>query len=141
MEKIIKIDGKDVNFKTNGIALLLYKQQTGRDLMPDLFKLIGSVDPSKINTSTIDVSALDLYVLYDVCWTFAKIADPKIPPVLEWAGEFETFPIVDVFKETIELLMECITCSAEVKKALATASLNQKVKHSKQKISFLQRYK
>ncbi len=141
MEKIIKISGKDVKFKTNGVALLIYKQQTGRDLIPDLFKLIGEVDIANISANNINLANLNTQVLFDICWTFAKIATPDIPPVLEWASEFDSFPIVDIFKETMELVIECITCSAKVKKEVATATLKQKAMHSKRKTSFSQLFK
>lgn len=124
MEKTIEIGGRSVPFKTNGIALLIYKSQTGRDLIPDIVK---TVDVSKIGKiregelAPIDVSRLDMAVLYDICWVFAKIASPGIPPVMEWLEGFEAFPVIDVFKEVLPLLMECITCSAEIKNTAATA--------------------
>lgn len=134
MEKTIPIGGQDVRFKTNGIALLIYKSQFGRDLIPDILKL---VDASKLgdlqngDATRVDISSFDISTLYDICWVFAKIADASIPPVLEWAGRFDAFPIIDVFKEIIPLLMECISCSAEVKNAVATAGLKTKAMRSK----------
>lgn len=131
MEKILTIDGRRVPFKTNGIALLLYKQQTGRELIPDLFRLLGGVKPDDIAKNDLGLVNLDTQVLYDVCWTFAKLADPSIPPVMEWAGGFERFPLVDVFKEILELVLDCISCSADVKKAQATAGWSRSAKRSK----------
>lgn len=139
MEKTIKISGQDVRFKTNGIALLLYKAQVGRDLIPDILRLVDEKKLSELQSGEIaaaDISRLDVAVLYDICWTFAKIAQPELPPVMEWVGGFETFPIMDVFKEILPLLTECISCSAEVKNAAATAGLTAKATRSKRSKSF-----
>lgn len=132
MEKIISIGGKPTRFKSNGVSLLVYKANTGRDMIPDLVKMTDSKG---------DISGLDLQVLYDVCWTFAKIADASIPPVMEWLETFDAFPVADVFREVMELVAECITCSAEVKNAIAAAGLRRKAIPSKRNGLFSRRHK
>lgn len=132
MEKIVTIGGKPTKFKSNGVSLLVYKANTGRDMIPDLVKMTDSSG---------DVSGLDLQVLYDICWTFAKIADASIPPVMEWLESFDAFPVADVFREVMELVTECITCSAEVKNVMATAGLRRKANPSKRSGLFSRRRK
>lgn len=134
MEKTIKISERDVKFKTNGIALLIYKSQTGSNLIPDIIKLVDNDQLKQIEDGKqvkLDASRLDVSILYGICWTFAKIADDTIPPMLEWVAGFDTFPIIDVFKEIVPMIMECISCSAEVKNAMAAAGLMKTQKRSK----------
>ena len=95
MEKIIKIGEREVKFKSTGSAPLRYKMQFKRDLFADILKM------ENINNN---LSALDLEMFYNVAWIFAKIADPTIPPPLEWLDTFEVFPIVEVVTEIQDLL-------------------------------------
>lgn len=98
MEKIINIDGKDITFKATGSAPLRYKMQFKRDLFADVMKMRG--------ISEKNIESLDLEILYDVSWIFAKIADPTIPPPLEWLDTFNSFPIKEVFPQIQELLID-----------------------------------
>jgi len=96
METVIKIDGKDVRFKSTGSAPLRYKMQFKRDFFADIMKMQGAVDG--------DLSRLDLEVFYNIAWVYAKTADPSIPPPLEWLDTFDTFPIVEILPQLQDIL-------------------------------------
>ncbi len=113
MEKILTIDGKQVPFKSSGAFLLRYKMQFGRDAVADIAKLQGVTD-EKGNVK--DFAALDLEVFYNMVWTLAKIADPTIPPPLEWLDAFGTFPIVDILPELIDMILGNFSTSVSPKK-------------------------
>lgn len=112
MEKILTIDGKQVHFRSTGAFLLRYKAQFGRDAMQDLFKLQQALSP---DGQTVDVGALDLEVFYNLVWTLAKVADPTIPPPLEWLDSFGEFPIIDIIPEVVEMIFSSITSTAKKK--------------------------
>ena len=107
MEKIIKIDGKEVKFKSTGATPIKYKRQFGRDFFSDLFKMndIGEALNSKSKKSNIN--NLDMDVFYNIAWVLAKGAD-DIPPLEEWLESFESFPIVEIIAELNELLLASI---------------------------------
>lgn len=97
MRKTITIDGKDVVLQTNGLVPLMYKKEFKRDFFADIFAL---------QRKNVDVE-----VVYNLIWTFAKIADDDIPDLWEWAAQFETFPAIECMPIATEMVTACITTS------------------------------
>lgn len=89
MEKIIKIDGREVRFMSRASLPLRYKAQFGRDLFADMAKLEHAEN---------DITKLDTEVFYNIIWTMAKLAD-DIPPLVDWLDTFNSFPVLEVFNE------------------------------------------
>ncbi|NWK10404.1 hypothetical protein [Clostridium cadaveris] len=111
MEKILIIDNKEVPFKSTGAFFLKYKAQFKKDGISELIKVSECIE--KIGKSnTVD---LDSDVLYNLIWTLAKTANPKIKPPMQWFDEFETFPIIEVVIELQDLLMSTIQSSVKAK--------------------------
>ncbi len=113
MEKELTIDGRPVRFKSTGAFLLRYKNQFGRDALQDIFKLQNAVDESG---AVSDAGSFDLEVIYNLIWTLAKTADPKLPPPLEWLDTFEEFPLADVVPEVVDLIFASLGSTVEPKK-------------------------
>lgn len=113
MEKVLMIDGRQVKFKSTGAFLLRYKAQFKRDALQDLLKLEGAIDKKN---QIKDIDALDLEVLYNMVWTLAKVADPSIPPPMEWLDEFSAFPIMEILPEVIDMITGCLTSTVKSKK-------------------------
>lgn len=100
MEKTIIIDGKKVNFKSNGATPLRYKAQFGKDYFNEILKLapLQSLKEKK----TIDpklLASLDFEVFYNLAWIMAKTADPTIPEPMEWLEQFDEFPMAQIIPE------------------------------------------
>lgn len=126
MEKIIKIADKEVKFKFTMSAFYIFKNQFGYDAMtqivPSLGQIMASLDLSvleKKKTSNTEIvrmlgSALErtygfeMVDLLNVIWAFAKAGDEKIGSPINFYGEFETFPVVDVLKELLPSLLEAL---------------------------------
>lgn len=126
MEKIIKIADKEVKFKFTMSAFYIFKNQFGYDAMtqivPSLGQIMASLDLSvleKKKTSNTEIvrmlgSALErtygfeMVDLLNIIWAFAKAADEKIGSPINFYGEFETFPVVDVLKELLPSLLEAL---------------------------------
>lgn len=108
MEKIIKIDGRDVKFKATGGTMYRYKSQFGREYIADVIELENcrlKVPDGKGGTKTsYDMTKFSLETMYNLAWVLAKTADDTIPPPQEWLDSFDEFPIVDIWKELGELL-------------------------------------
>lgn len=123
MEKTIVIDDKKVRFKTNGAIPLRYKAQFGKDYFKEIFKMLPIARMGK-NPKPEDLESLDFEVFYNVAWIMAKTANPTIPEPIEWLGEFEEFPIADIFPELQDLMMA--TLQSKKKTAAAAAAMAKK---------------
>jgi hypothetical protein len=112
MEKTILIDGQKVLFKTNGAIPLRYKAQFGKDYFKEILKMapLAEIQGKKIEPS--DLELLDFDIFYNVAWIMAKTANPTIPEPLEWLGNFDEFPMADIFPE----LQEMMICSLQSSK-------------------------
>lgn len=114
MEKIIKIDGKDIKFKSTGAYLYKYKAQFGRDAIQDMFKVSEAFDPDTKEVK--EGKTMDLLVFYDMVWALAKAADPSIPPPEEWLDTFEEFPLADHLGEWMEMIQSSFKSTVKSKK-------------------------
>lgn len=99
MEKLIKIENKEVALRTTGATLLRYKMQFGKDLLTELIKLDGAY-----RNGELQAEKLDFEMFFNILWVMAKTADPNIKPPLEWLDEFEEFPIMEILPEVMVLL-------------------------------------
>lgn len=137
MEKTITIGSVPVRFMTNGLALLTYKREIGRDLIPDLFSIYGGKDEVEAaKDGSVDVEKLNVEAIYNIAYVFAKLADPQIGSRDEWLSGFDAFPVMDIALEIVPLALECITSEAKIKNQLATAGLRSKAMLSARKRSF-----
>lgn len=115
MEKTITIDGRAVRLKSTGATVLRYKQQFGKDYFGELLKLVKLAEPFSANDE-LDLSAMnsedlalfDLEVLYNFVWVLAKTADKNIPEPIEWLDEFDSFPIMEILPEIMDILATSI---------------------------------
>ena len=143
MEKVITIGATPVRFKTNGIALLTYKREIGRDLIPDLFSIYGGKDEIEKanNAHEVNVEKLNIEAIYNISYVFAKIADSSIGSRDEWLESFDVFPVADIALEIVPLAIECITSDAKIKNRLATVGLRSKATPFGRKKSFWRLHK
>lgn len=104
MEKIIKIDGKEIKLKSNAALPLKYKFQFHREAFQDLGKLNNVMGKNEN-----DITQLELEVFYNFLWILAKTAEPSIPPLLEWLETYDSLPIMDIIPEIIDMIMSNLT--------------------------------
>lgn len=116
MEKILTIDGQQIKFKSSAAFLLRYKMQFQRDGLKDLIRLQDAIDAETNQLKNTD--EFDLEVFYNMTWVLAKVANPQIPPPLEWLDTFSEFPLIDIIPEVIELMMLCLQSSVQSKKKI-----------------------
>lgn len=114
MEKILNIDGKMVKFKSTGASLLRYKMEFRRDALQDFYKLLDCVNQETQEIE--DVSALDLDVFYNLSWVLAKTGDPSIGTLIEWLDTFDTFPVLEILPDVVDLFLNCLTSTVQSKK-------------------------
>jgi hypothetical protein len=95
MERIVRIDGKDIPFKASAALPLRYKTQFGKDFFADMSSM-GEIEK--------DFSKINSEIFYQIIWTLAKCADANIPPLIEWVDLFDEFPVFSIFAEVSDLL-------------------------------------
>lgn len=112
MDKIIRIDGKDVGFKATALTPRLYRHKIGRDIIQDLNKLRKAYNKaaSLPETATAEeredaqLSGMDLEIFENVSFIMARQYDANIPSTPEeWLDGFKTFSIYEILPGLLEL--------------------------------------
>lgn len=107
MEKLLEIDGKQINFKTTAATALHYKAQFHRDYLVDVLKLVKLKKLQNLDVNNLDfdeLSQVDFNGMYNLVWALAKTADRTIPDPISWFDQFQEFPIMEIFYDLIELV-------------------------------------
>ena len=112
MEKMVKIDGKEVGFRATALTPRIYRHKIGRDMIQDLNKLQASYNKAmRLPDEATDeerkeaqLSALDLEIFENAAYVMAKQYDANLPnSPEEWLDEFETFSIYEILPAILEL--------------------------------------
>lgn len=115
MEKTILIDGHEVKLKTNGSTPMRYKAQFKRDYLAEivrmmkLFSLLNKDDLTDLEYEELD--KVDMSIVYNIVWTYAKTADDSVPEPIVWFESFDEFPILDVTLQIVELATNSLRSS------------------------------
>lgn len=123
MEKVLNIGGKEVGLKSTAGTMMRYRNNCGRDFIKDLIKLQKSMSERVDKDSDFD--AVDLDIFEKIAWCMAKTYDNSIPDIETWLDQFETFDIMQVLPEIMNLLvanMEQINDDGKKKTEEATAN-------------------
>lgn len=112
MEKMVKIDGKEVGFRATALTPRIYRHKIGRDMIQDLNKLQGAYNKAmRLTDEATDeerkeaqLSALDLEIFENAAYVMAKQYDANLPnSPEEWLDGFETFSIYEILPAILEL--------------------------------------
>lgn len=111
MEKTIEAGGVKIRLASNAATPLRYKMQFHSDFFADLLKLSKALgiqkkgkklDLEKISWESLNY--LDISLLYNFVWVYAKAADKNIPDPIEWLESLEALPI-DSFSDELQDLI------------------------------------
>lgn len=113
MDKIIKIDGKDVKFRATARTPRLYRGIIGRDMIQDMNKLSKAynkaasvkADATEEEKMEAQLSATDLEIFENAAYIMARHATPDDIPNNpdEWLDTFNMFSIYEVLPQLLEL--------------------------------------
>lgn len=103
MEKVLNIGGKEVKMKSTAGTMMRYRNNFNRDFIKDLVSLQGKLT-DKIEKGQ-EFEALDLDIFEKIAWCMAKTSDDNIPDIEHWLDGFETFDIMQVLPEIMNLLV------------------------------------
>ena len=91
MDRIIRIDDREVRVRMSADTLRVYRKEFGRDLMKDMMGMQNEYDMEMIEN------------LFYIC---AAAADPEIPPIDEWLSQFSVFALYQASSELIKLWVD-----------------------------------
>lgn len=112
IEKTVKIQEKEVKFKSSATIPRLYRIKFKRDIFKDLSKLEKSFQGQG---SQFEID--DLEIFENVAYIMAYHADNTIPPTIEeWLDGFEMFSIYEILPEILELWGSNLQTDVESKK-------------------------
>ena len=123
MEKTLNIDGKEVRFKSTAGTLMRYRMNFGRDLIKDIAKLEKRY--KSVENGEDEFEIYDLEMFEKIAWAMAKTANNDISDIENWLDEFESFSIMVILPEIMDLLIANMKQEQESKKNLMKV-VNQK---------------
>lgn len=95
MEKIIKVEDREVRLKVTAATLIHYRREFNRDPLQDLIKL------SKLED---DITQIDLTLFYNFFYIMAKSGDNSINNMDEFLDQFEIMPLEEIIPIVIDFL-------------------------------------
>lgn len=116
MEKTLNIDGKDVKFKSTAGTLMRYRMNFGRDLIKDIAKLEKRY--KSVESGEDEFEIYDLEMFEKIAWSMAKTANNDIADIENWLDEFESFSIMVILPEIMDLLIANMKQEQDSKKNL-----------------------
>ena len=125
MEKMVKIDGKEVGFRATALTPRIYRHKIGRDMFQDLNKLQAAYNKAtQLPDEATDeerkkaqLSVLDLEIFENAAYVMAKQYDANLPnSPEEWLDGFETFSIYEILPDILELWQLNSATTAKPKK-------------------------
>ena len=84
MEKIIRIDGRDIPFRATAAIPRLYRIKFGRDIMQDMKDIQQAVEKAENGEEPIPVKLLEVFE--NVAYLMARHANPQMPERGRMAG-------------------------------------------------------
>lgn len=129
MEKIIRIDNKDITFKSTAGTLMRYRNNFGRDLIKDIVALDKKFKTVKSGIAQFEILELDMFE--KIAWSMAKTANNNIPDIEHWLDEFNSFSIMHILPEIMELLIGNLRQENEKKRMIENATAYHQKHHQK----------
>ena len=119
MKKTLTIDNKEVGFDFNMSTFIVFKSQTGVDMLPiltqltsellkgteDLFEEGKDITTYDVGTILENVYSVEMVDLLNFVWSMAKTNDPQIQEPVKWFSQFEKFELIDVLQELLEIVL------------------------------------
>ena len=108
MDKVIRIDDKDVKFRATARTPRLYRVIIGRDMIIDMNQLANKyrkVNEAKKNGDNLSFTSKELQIFEDAAYVMARHATPDIEQQTadDWLDSFNMFSIYEVLPHLLEL--------------------------------------
>lgn len=109
MDKVIRIDDKDVEFRATARTPRLYRVIIGRDMIVDMNKLSKKYkavnESKKKGDDDISFTAEDLQIFEDAAYVMARHANPDMRERTadDWLDSFDMFSIYEILPDLLIL--------------------------------------
>lgn len=113
MDRVIKIDGKDVKFRATALTPRLYRRVLLRDMIQDMNQLRKayskatsvSKDATEEEKMEAQMSSIDLEIFENAAYIMARHATPDniAPTPDEWLDSFNMFSIYEILPQLLQL--------------------------------------
>lgn len=109
MDRVIKIEGREVNFRATARTPRLYRAIIGRDMIKDMAQLrkafLDISKKSKEEQEEAALSVMDLQIFEDAAYVMARQADPDMEERTadDWLDTFEMFSIYEILPQILDL--------------------------------------
>lgn len=137
MEKVIKIEEKEITLSNATEWIFIYNDQFGHDIVETITPMISSAvqiigglldevgDNADLDSRTFarlyNTEAMDRALIYistmrmtdiiSIAWSMAKAADDSVPLPRQWVKQFESFPLDVIAPAIVELLIRGFSSS------------------------------
>lgn len=141
MIKTVQLEGHSIEVNSSMGWLFVYRERFGHDITSDLIPFVDAIltiltemyengDEGIINSEIADeivatLSGFEMTTLINILWAMAKNNDPNTKDPIEFANQFEVFPMDTVIKELGTLIIESSVSTKN------SQSLLEKIKESK----------
>jgi len=123
IEKTIKIDDREVTFRSSATIPRIYRLKFGRDIFKDIQRLEQSYKGRNDGSKELEIE--DLEIFENVAYIMALHADASIPKTIEeWLDQFDMFSIYEVLPEILELWRTNLITDVKAKKNFAALTAN-----------------
>lgn len=108
MDKVIRIDDKEVKFRATARTPRLYRVIIGRDMIVDMNKLskkYKDVNKAKKTGEDLSFTAEDLQIFEDASYVMARHATPDMEEKTadDWLDTFNMFSIYEILPDLLVL--------------------------------------
>lgn len=113
MQKIIHTTSGDIRLRSSAATVIFYKSEFGKDFFSDAIataKMFESLsfkegeEPDFSELSMEEIERIDLSLIYQMLWCFARGADKDIEPLAEWLDNYDDLPLEEVTPAISELM-------------------------------------
>ena len=110
MEKLVKLEDKEIGFKCSAGTVRSYRMNFGRDLIIDIANIEKELFENKL------LGTESAQCAEEIAYTMAKEYDPDLEPIEEWLDQFSPYFIYTVVSEIIYMWAENIKTLNSTKK-------------------------
>ena len=156
MIKTVKVGKKEVRLDNNIGWTLIYRDQFGHDILPQIMPMIAGAldivsgiiqeagDKKEISIGTlakladgdalvnamIHIGGFEFVDFINITWALAKNADDDIPEPEEWVREFDEFPLDTIGPEVVKLIFKGMISSKNLKRLSGMMKAVQPIKEN-----------
>lgn len=139
IKKIQLTKGQSIELSSSLGWLMIYREQFGHDILPDIMPIIESglttainviqaggssdnvldaIDGGILNDAFISISGLEFTTILNIVWAMAKKADPEIDGPSDYFDQFERFPLDSVIPVVVNMIVNSMVSSKNSKRLL-----------------------